>query len=55
MGVLELKDSRIDQCQSSGGMKASLLEKKERRKEGASGTEKSYHRVVRVGCGGFKS
>lgn len=33
MGVLELKDSRIDQCQSSGGMKASLVEKRERRKE----------------------
>ena len=33
MGVLELKDSRIDQCQSSGGMKASLVEKGERRKE----------------------
>lgn len=54
MGVLELKDSRIDQCQSSGGMKASLVER-EGKKEGASGTEKSYHRVVRVGCGGFKS
>lgn len=54
MGVLELKDSRIDQCQSSGGMKATLMEKGEK-KEGASGTEKSYHRVVRVGCGGFKS
>lgn len=50
MGVLELKDSRIDQCQSSGGMKASLVER-EGKKEGASGTEKSYHRVVRVGCG----
>lgn len=33
MGVLELKDSRIDQCQSSGGMKASLVEKGGRRKE----------------------
>lgn len=33
MGVLELKDSRIDQCQSSGGMRASLLEKGGRRKE----------------------
>lgn len=54
MGVLELKDSRIDQCQASGGMKASLVEKS-KKKEGASGAEKSYHRVVRVGCGGFKS
>lgn len=33
MGVLELKDSRIDQCQSSGGTKASLVEKRERKKE----------------------
>lgn len=55
MGVLQLKDSRIDQCQSSGGMKTGLVGKKKGKKEGASGTEKSYHRVVRVGCGGFKS
>lgn len=54
MGVLELKDSRIDQCQASGGMKATLVEKRGK-KEAASGAEKSYHRVVRVGCGGFKS
>ena len=34
MGVLQLKDSRIDQCQSSGGMKTGLVgKKKERRKE----------------------
>lgn len=54
MDVLQLKDSRIDQCQSSWGMKASLVEKGGK-EEGASGTEKSYHRVVRVGYGGFKS
>lgn len=59
MVVLEQKDSRIDQCQLSGGIEVSLLDGGGRGKRGentgASGSEKSYHRVVRVECGGFKS
>lgn len=50
-GAKRLKDRsmsvvRGNESQSGG---------KRGKKEGASGAEKSYHKVVRVGCGGFKS